>query len=105
MVPLIMSALIGIGVKIAGDLLSSGVKKTFAPNAPAGQSTFSALLDRARGTTAASGTAATAATPPAKLLAAADQVPVRMTDATTSAPSFGRAYGAASYQRMDIEAP
>ena len=105
MVPLIMSALVGIGVKIAGDLISTGVKKTFAPNAAPGQSTFSALFDRARGANTAGAAAATSATPPTTRLAAAEQVPLRMADAGPALPVAGRAYGAASYHRMDIEAP
>lgn len=99
MVPLLVSALVGIGVKIATDLLSSGVKKALAPNAPPGQSTFSALLDRARGT-------ATAGAPAAPTrLAAADQIPLRMADAPAAVPAASRAYGAATYHRMDVEAP
>jgi hypothetical protein len=103
MEPLLVSALIGFGVKIATDFLSSTVKKAFTSKGDV-PSPFSAALDRARGATAAGAPAATPATPAPVRLAAAGPLP-RMADAATSVPAPGRAYGAASYHRMDVEAP
>ena len=107
MVPLLMSALVGIGVKLATDLVTSGVKKALKSSSTE-PSTFSAMLDKARGAAAPKAPEATTSTPaagPAKVLAATEPSPVRMTDAGSSVSSFGRAYGAATYHRMDVEAP
>ena len=108
--PLLVSALIGVGVKIATELFTSGVKKAVGSSAP-GQGTFSALLDRAKGTgaagsatpAAAAGSAATTTATPR--LAAAEQMPLGMAGTSAAVPSASRAFGAASYQRMDVEAP
>ena len=104
MVPLLMSALVGIGVKLATDLVTSGVKKALKSSSTE-PSTFSAMLDKARGVTNPADTASTSAAAPAKVLAASEQPPVRMADAGASVSNFGRAYGAATYHRMDVEAP
>jgi hypothetical protein len=102
--PLLVSALIGVGVKIATDLLTSGVKKALASKGT-GPSSFSAALDRARGATTAGTPAAAPAASTAPRLAAADQVPLGTTNFAASVPAASRAYGAASYHRMDVEAP
>ena len=104
MIPLLMSAVVGIGVKIATDLLTSGFKKAMKPSSTE-PSTFSTMLDKARGVTKPAATTSTPAAAPAKVLAATEQAPVRMADAGSSVSPFGRAYGAATYHRMDVEAP
>jgi hypothetical protein len=104
MAPFLVTALIGVGVKIATDLFTSGVKKIVAPNSTGG-GTFSALLDRARGVAPAGKTAPADATPAAPRLAGLDQAQVRMVDAGGAVPTASRAYGAASYHRLDVEAP
>jgi hypothetical protein len=104
MAPFLVSALIGVGVKIATDLLSSGVKKVMASNSTGG-GTFSALLDRARGVAPAGTAAPAAATAAAPRLAGLEPAGVRMVDAGGAVPTASRAYGAASYHRMDVEAP
>ena len=105
MIPLLMSAVVGIGVKLATDLITSGVKKALKSSPTEQPSTFSAMLDKARGVTKPADTASSPAAAPAKVLAATEQAPVRMADAGVSVSNFGRAYGAATYHRMDVEAP
>ena len=104
MIPLLMSAVVGIGVKLATDLVTSGIKKALKSNSTE-PSTFSTMLDKARGVTKPADAASTPTVAPANVLAATEQSPVRMTDAGSSVSSFGRAYGAATYHRMDVEAP
>jgi hypothetical protein len=54
MAPLLISALVGIGVKIATDLFMSGAKKVMRPGSPGESGTsFANTLDKARGGTAA----------------------------------------------------
>ena len=63
MAPLLVTALIGIGVKLATDLLMSGAKEMFKSNDAT--STFAAALDKARtpgGATAALAAPKTVAT-------------------------------------------
>jgi hypothetical protein len=101
MAPLIVSALVGIGVKIVTDLFMSGAKEVMKPNGPA--ATFAATLDKARSATGA------AATPGAKSTALdlgfGDRSRVMAADVGSALPGAARAQAVASYRRLDEIAP
>ena len=97
MAPLLVSALVGIGVKIATDVVMAGAKHLFKSSGAA--ASFAATLDKARGA-APDASAATNAPPPLSLdPAGADRSRV-LSDAIV-APAASRAQGVAAYQRLD----
>ena len=113
MAPLLVTALVGVGVKIATDLLTAGAKKVFGGTA-AGQS-FSATLDKAKAAVGAG--APVAATPSGKSLTAsaatsaidvglADRSRVMAAELSAGVPGAARVDGLAAYRRFnEIEAP
>jgi hypothetical protein len=98
MAPLLVSALVGIGVKIASDVVVAGAKRIFKFGG--GAAPFAATLDQARG--AAPATPSAASTGPLRSLdpAASDRSRV-LADAVVAPPSASRAQGVAAYQRLD----
>jgi hypothetical protein len=97
MAPLLLTALVGIGVKIATDLLTTGAKEVFRSGGP--MASFASTLDKAR---SASDTpvAETAAKSVAPDLGFGD--PSRLLAADVSGLSgTGRAHAAASYRRLE----
>jgi hypothetical protein len=102
MAPLLVSALVGIGVKIATDLFMSGAKQVFRQSTPATSpaTSFAATLDKA-----------SAATPPAGGPTAArlatldtgfgDRSRVLTADATAALSAPARTDGVAIYRRLD----
>lgn len=99
MAPLLLSALVGFGVKIASDLLMSGAKQVFKSNgAP---TTFAGWLDKVKGTgTAAAATDVTAPKPVALDAVGVDRGRLLKADAV-SVPAASRAQAVASYQRLE----
>ena len=95
MAPLLVSALVGIGVKIATDFVVSGAKQLFKSGN--GTSPFAATLDKLRG---ASPAASSAPQPPSLDAAAGDRSRV-LTAGAVVAPATSRAQGVAAYQRLD----
>jgi hypothetical protein len=96
MAPLLVSALVGIGVKIASDVVVAGAKRIFkfgSSGAP-----FASTLDQARSATPAAPAAAGAvrSVDPA----ASDRSRV-LGDAVVAPPAASRALGVAAYQRLD----
>ena len=113
MVPLLVSALVGIGVKIATDLFMSGAKKVMKPDAPG--SSFANTLDTAR-SVGATGSAAGAAAGPMTASAGTIATDAGLGDRSkvmasaviggAAAPPAGHAYGVATYRRFDeVQAP
>ena len=102
MAPLLVTALIGVGVKIVTDLVMAGVKETVRPG-PATAS-FATALDRARFAAAAAPSASEtrAALSDAGL---AERSRLLAIDPHVSLPAATRAHGAASYRRLDTLAP
>ena len=96
MAPLLLSALVGIGVKIATDLVTSGAKQFFKSGGPA--TSFAATLDKARGATGAEPAGASAVKPLSSDAVAVDRA--RLLEAP-AAPAASRAHGVAAYQRLD----
>jgi hypothetical protein len=94
MAPLLVSALVGIGVKIATDLVMSGAKQFFKSSGPA--TSFASALDKVRGDT--SGAPATASAVTAPQAPGVDRA--RLLEGP-AAPSASRAQGMAAYQRLD----
>jgi hypothetical protein len=117
MAPLLISALVGIGVKLASDVFMFGAKKFFKQDSSgdlkagtAGTTTFASTLDKARGATPAGAAAASAAPGavgmPTPVTAAsdsglADRSKVMAAGVVAPAPSPGQAYALASYRRFD----
>ena len=104
MIPLLVSALVGIGVKIATDLLMSGAKEVMKPSGSA-SSSFATTLDKAR-TTAEPG-AATVGTKLVGLDAGlAERSQLIAVELNGSLPTTGRALGAEAYRRFsESQAP
>lgn len=108
MAPLLLTALIGVGVKFATDLLVSGAKQAFGPaqTGQAGQPSFSAALDKARGTTGSGAAGASSATSALSAPGAglADRARVLALDMNGGLPA---AQGFATYRRFDasVQAP
>jgi hypothetical protein len=96
MAPLLVSALVGIGVKIATDLVMSGAKQFFKGSSPA--ASFANVLDKARADTPVAPASASAVTAPGTSTAAADRARLLEAPAT---PGASRAQGLAAYQRLD----
>src|SRR5262245_34413467 len=99
MAPLLLSALVGFGVKIATDLVMSGAKQVFkSSGAP---TSFAGWLDKVRGTgTAAAATDVNAPKPVALDAVGVDRAKLLKADAV-SAPMTSRAQAVASYQRLE----
>jgi hypothetical protein len=98
MAPLIVTALVGIGVKIATDLLMAGAKDVMRPSASV--TSFASTLDKARSATA--GAAAGLAGTKLSALDAGfgDRSRVLAAELAGSPPAAGRAYGVASYRQF-----
>ncbi len=104
MAPLIVSALVGIGVKIVTDLFMSGAKEVMKPNGTA--ATFAATLDKARAATPGTGTAATTGVKLAALdTGFGDRSRVMASDVGNALPAAARAQVVASYQRFEATLP
>jgi hypothetical protein len=95
MAPLLVTALVGIGVKLATDLLMSGAKEMFKSNDAT--STFAAALDKARtpGATAALAAPKTVATDAA--LAERSRV---LAAEPSALPATGFGHGTEAYRRL-----
>jgi hypothetical protein len=96
MAPLLLSALVGIGVKIASDVVVAGAKRIFKFGGS--ETPFASTLDQARG--AAPAAPAAAGAPRALDPAASDRSRV-LGDAVVAPPAASRALGVAAYQRLD----
>jgi hypothetical protein len=105
MAPLLISALVGIGVKIATDLFMAGVKEVGKPGGP--PASFAATLDKARSASAGGPDGAAGTAKPAALDAGfGDRSRVMLADLSGGMPAAARAHGVGSYQRMDlVQAP
>ena len=110
MVPLLISALVGIGVKVATDLFMSGAKKVMKPDAPG--SSFANTLDKAQ----SAGAMGSAAAGPMTASAATVATDVGLGDRSkvmapaviggAGPPTAGHAYGVSTYRRFDeVQAP
>ena len=96
MAPLLVTALIGVGAKLATDLLMAGAKEFFKPSGA--NSTFASALDKAR-----TSAGPTAALPAAKGLAADAGLAERsrlLAAEPSALPATGFAQGADSYRRL-----
>jgi hypothetical protein len=102
MVPLLVTALIGVGVKIATDLLMAGAKDVVRAGT-AGPS-FATTLEKARAAPAAAGVTMDPRTslPDAGL---AERSRLLAIDGYNAVPPAARAHGAASYRRLGELAP
>lgn len=101
MAPLLVSALVSIGMKIATDLFMAGAKDVFKPSGPT--ASFAATLDKAR-SGSAGGPAGAGTAKPATLDAGfGDRSRVMMADLSGPVPAAARAHGVGSYQRMELE--
>jgi hypothetical protein len=101
MAPLLVSALVGVGVKLATDFLMSGVKK-FMDKGNAGatpSASFASTLDKARAgsATASAGNGMKTVATDASL---ADRSRILAADVTGGMPAPGRAQGVDSYRRL-----
>lgn len=96
MAPLLVTALVGVGVKIATDLLMSGAKEWFKP---AG-STFASTLDKARTAVGPTAALATSKPPVATDAALADRARLLAGDVASEASAMARVQGAESYRRL-----
>jgi len=108
MAPLIVSALVGIGVKIATDLFMSGAKKIMRqePSTPPAGATFANSLDKAAGATAAAPMTAAAGNVALDAGLADRSRVVAQQVGAPGASSAGRAWGVANYRRFDdVQAP
>ena len=98
MAPLLVSALVGIGVKIATDLLMSGAKQIF--KASGATTSFAAALDKARETAPAAG-AGDVPQPVSFDATGSDRARALTASAAGGPPPASRALGIAAYQRLD----
>ena len=111
MAPLLVSALVGVGVKLATDFLVSGAKQWFGGTKTAGATgatgtSFAATLDKLRGAPPATAPAAMTASAATSAVdvALADRSRVMTTEASAGVPKG--AHAVAAYQRLNqIEAP
>lgn len=94
--PLLVTALVGIGVKIATDLLTAGAKQVFRSGGPS----FEATLDKARAASPA-GAADTPAIRAAGLSMGLDDRSRVLAAAATDVAGVSPAQGFASYRRLD----
>jgi len=99
MAPLLVTALVGIGVKIATDLVAAGAREVFRPSAPA--ASFAAALDKARATSGAA--SAGAADTRSSVLDAglADRSRMLALEVNRTLPTAAHAHGFGSYRRLD----
>jgi hypothetical protein len=101
MAPLLISALVGIGVKIATDLFMAGAKEVVKPGGPT--ASFAATLDKARSASAGGPAGAAGAALPAALDAGfGDRSRVMVADLSGGVPAAARAHGVGAYQRMEV---
>ena len=100
MAPLLVTALVGIGVKIVTDLLMGGAKQVTGPAAP--EKSFSTALDKARAGTG-SGAPGAAAPGALSVLGAglADRSRLLAMDMNGGLPPEARAQGFAAYRRIE----
>jgi hypothetical protein len=105
MAPLLVSALVSIGMKIATDLFMAGAKEVVKPGGPA--ASFAATLDKARSASAGGSAGAAGEAKPAALDAGfGDRSRVMVADLSGSVPAAARAHGVGAYQRMElVQAP
>ena len=99
MAPLLVSALVGVGVKIVTDLFMSGAKQVMKSSG-AGAS-FAATLDNARSATPAASPDVPGQKPSALDVGFADRSRVMTADLGNAMPATGRAQAAASYRRLE----
>jgi hypothetical protein len=101
MAPLLVSLLVGIGVKIATDLFMAGAKEVVKPGGPT--TSFAATLDKARSASAGGPAGAAGAAKPAALDAGfGDRSRVMMADLSGPVPAAARAHGIGTYQRIEL---
>ncbi len=100
MAPLLVTALVGIGVKIAGDLFSAGAKALFSPHGP--ETTFATSLADARATVRGARTTVTAS-PIAALDTLAERSHRLAVEANTTLPGTARAQGVDAYRRLSTD--
>jgi hypothetical protein len=94
MAPLLVTALVGIGVKIATDLLAAGAKQVFRSGGPS----FEATLDKARAT----GAAETPGVRAAGLSMGLDDRSRVLAAAATDVAGVSPAHGFASYRLHEV---
>ncbi|HYE91905.1 MAG TPA: hypothetical protein VEA38_12830 [Terriglobales bacterium] len=99
MAPLLVTALIGLGVKIAGDMLFAGVKQATADTA-APRASFASMLDRARGR----GVADAKLMGPAPNAALAERSQLLALQGAAAGPSTTPPHATESYRRLQPEA-
>ena len=99
MAPLLVTALVGIGVKIVTDLLMGGAKQVTGPAAP--EKSFSAALDKARAGTGAVGATAASGTPAVPGAGLADRSRLLAVDMSGGLPPAARTQGFAAYRRIE----
>ena len=96
MAPLLVTALVGVGVKVATDLLMAGAKEIFKTS---GATSFASALDKAR-----TPVGPTAALPAAKAFAPdaglAERSRLLAAEAPSSLPAATFAHGTDSYRRL-----
>jgi hypothetical protein len=97
--PLLVSALVGLGVKIASDLMMAGAKQIFKPGGSA--TSFAATLDKARGDAPAAPAATNGPKPLSLEPAGVDRARVLTAEAASGLPSASRGQVVATYQRLD----
>jgi|KBSSwiStaDraftv2_1062776.scaffolds.fasta_scaffold2115640_2 hypothetical protein len=101
MAPLLVSALLGVGVKLVTDFLMSGAKDLVKSNGAS--ASFASALDKAR---KPEGAIPTAGTKPIGLDAGlVDRSRLLAADFGSALPAAGRAQGAEAYQRLAEIAP
>ena len=107
MAPLLVSALLGIGAKIIGDLFMSGAKTVMKSKdaSASGEASFAKTLDKARTPDSASAMTAKAGTT-AFDAGFGDRSRVMAADASGAATTGARVQGLATYRRFDeVQAP
>ena len=101
MAPLLVTALVGVGVKLATDFLMSGAKDLFKSSGAA--TSFASTLDKLR---TPDGPAALAGPKPVALDAGlADRSRLLAAEVNGGLPATARAQGAESYRRLAQIAP
>jgi hypothetical protein len=104
MAPILISALVGVGMKIVMGLLGEGAKAVLG-STPAGQS-FSAALDRASSSaSSADGSASPRSSGGPMPTGAPDRAQVLAMDARAGQAITARSDGIAAYRLFGVEAP
>jgi len=98
MAPLLVTALIGLGVKIAGDMLFAGAKQAMGDAAP--RTSFASMLDRARGRGVEGATLAG----PAPNAALAERSQLLALQGAAAVPYTTPPHATESYRRLHPEA-